>query len=373
MRFKSILRGAGFVLVAVFVALCVRDARAAGPAASRIQGKAARVRSLIGRAPPGANIQSVLRRMKRVKAYLDNREFGKGEALLDEVLADLESADADFRGRAALHASAASAWSTPERVRISGYDKPGDHKMEIGVSADGRLLFFNNSNKRPGKTDLYYAVRVGNDDTSFKFRGPIQGANKPRTLDATPAYDDDTQTLSFVSSRVRPPALHWGSFKDGKLHDVALVPISFPKPHYGIGMEMGRDMKNIFFTYRSRRDKDYMDISLAHWDGRKYVVPRNWRRIMANVNTGAMEYAPEVSSDLLEIWFTRVVNRGRPIIYSAVRKNTKEPFTSAAPHPAITGLVEAATLTGDDNTMYYHCRDMRTETWEVCVTRRQQP
>lgn len=321
------------------------------------------------RAGNGENVSGFLARMKEAKGHFDKGEREAGEAVLDAVLADLESGVAGPPAEDIPGVASPSNWSTPERVRIKGYESPGDHKMEVGISPDGAIIFFNNSNKKPAKTDVFYATRMGDDDRVFEFRGPVAKADKPGVLDATPAYDR-TGRLSFVSTRVRPPALFWGDFADGALRDVEPVPLPLPKPFYALGMELGEDRDTVVFTYRSWREKNYMEIAVAEWDGRKYVIPDNWPEIMAEVNTEAMEYAPEITGDMLELWFTRLIPGGGPVIYSATRKSTSEPFTTVARHPTITGLVEAPTLTGDNNTMYYHCRDLTTKTWEICVTRR---
>ncbi len=178
-----------------------------------------------------------------------------------------------------------------------------------------------------------------------------------------------------MSSRVLPPVLYWGSFAYGKVSDLELVPLSLDRPNFiAYDLEIAADnWETIFITYRSTRDRRIMEVSFARWDGQRYVLSDNWQRIMANVNTDGMEYAPEVSSDLLELWFTRVIMKGGPmsVIFGATRNNVDEPFTNVGVHPSITGPAEAPTLTADDNTMYYHCMDVSTKTWEVCVTRRQ--
>lgn len=321
------------------------------------------------RASSGEDVSGYLVRMKKANRHFKKGERQEGEALLDEVLAELESGVASPSAGEASAVASPSQWSTPKRVRIKGYESPGDNKMEVGISPDGAIIFFNNSNKKPAKTDVFYATRVGDDDTLFEFRGPIEKANKSGVLDATPAYDREGR-LSFVSSRVKPPAVYWGYFANGEVRDVELVPMPLPKPFFALDMELGSDRNTVVFTYRSWREKNHMDVGYAEWNGQKYIMPDNWKDILAEVNTDAWEYAPDITTDMLELWFTRLIPGGGPVIYSATRKSTSEPFTIIARHPTITGLVEAPTLTGDNNTMYYHCRDLPTKTWEICVTHR---
>jgi len=336
------------------------------PDPARIKGKASRVKALLPTLPPEIK-REAMRRMRGAKKHFDSKDALAGEKVLDGILADFSGAQ-DKRTPEEL------GWSRPERVVIEGYDKHGDHKMELGVSRSGQLLFFNNSNKVGSKTDVFFATRLGEDVLRFKFRGPVQGANQSGVLDATPAYDDKTGVLSFVSTRVLPPALHWGTLIGNKLKNVSRVPINVYKPEYALGMEFGSNTDTIFFTFRTMKNKDSMDISMAKWNGKRYIMDKRWKRIFRRINTAGMEYAPEVSSDLLELWFTRMEDRKTmSMIYGATRKSSEEPFGEPKPHPTITGFVEAVTLTGDDKLMYYHCRDMETQTWEVCLTRRLDP
>jgi hypothetical protein len=81
-------------------------------------------------------------------------------------------------------------------------------------------------------------------------------------------------------------------------------------------------------------------------------------RMLENVNTDSLEYAPAISSDGLEIFFTRIgkVN-GKPKmvgIYTAKRRSMEEPFAKPEKIAAITGQVEAPVLSGDENRIYYH-------------------
>ena len=88
-----------------------------------------------------------------------------------------------------------------------------------------------------------------------------------------------------MSSRVKPPTIHWGNFADGKLQNVEALPLSLPKPFFALDMEWGDSKGTIVFTYRSLRKKQEMDVAIAEWDGKKYVLRKDWQKFMANVNT----------------------------------------------------------------------------------------
>ncbi|OHD66057.1 MAG: hypothetical protein A2176_09875 [Spirochaetes bacterium RBG_13_51_14] len=80
---------------------------------------------------------------------------------------------------------------------------------------------------------------------------------------------------------------------------------------------------------------------------------------MNAVNTPhSLEYAPSISSDGCELFFTRL----NPYtlmssILVAKRSNTAEPFGNPKRIGVLTGFVEAPSITADGNTLYYHFRD----------------
>ena len=80
---------------------------------------------------------------------------------------------------------------------------------------------------------------------------------------------------------------------------------------------------------------------------------------MRNVNTGALEYAPSISADLLELFFTRaqsVAGSVQVAIYRSHRASREAPFSVPERVAAISGLVEAPSLSGDGRSLYYHKR-----------------
>src|SRR5262249_26799463 len=113
------------------------------------------------------------------------------------------------------------AWAVfgrPQPVRILGYD--GD-AMEPFVTRDGAVLVFNNRNDPPERTDLYWAERV--DDLTFRFRGPVDGANSP-TLDGVGTISAAGR-FCFVSPRsyARDQGSVWcGDWRGGHVEGAAL-------------------------------------------------------------------------------------------------------------------------------------------------------
>jgi hypothetical protein len=89
----------------------------------------------------------------------------------------------------------------------------------------------------------------------------------------------------------------------------------------------------------------------------------NSDEILRTVNTEALEYAPGLSSDGLELYFTRAAtpqqlakNDGMPFIQTmiATRQSTNEPFGTPARLTAIEGFCEAPSITLDRKQLFFH-------------------
>ncbi|MFH1023896.1 MAG: hypothetical protein V1809_10985 [Planctomycetota bacterium] len=257
-------------------------------------------------------------------------------------------------------------WHNEERVTIRDY---ATDAMEIGISQDGRYLLFNDRNE-PDK-DMHWAKRI--DDMTYQYKGKVKNTVSP-TVDGTPSFDA-ASNLYFTSLKSYPKdfrTIYIAEFKDG----VALKPV----PIEG----------DIYITDRNRIGKEYWvsldpDVSddgtfLFYSEGRfcpgvGFPYPFKVRgalkvngkylkiddRILANINTRNLEYAPAISSNGLELFFARIgkVN-GRPKfigIFVARRESVQEPFSRPNKIMAITGDVEAPVLSGDENHLYYHRMD----------------
>lgn len=78
--------------------------------------------------------------------------------------------------------------------------------------------------------------------------------------------------------------------------------------------------------------------------------------VLALVNTpSALEYAPSLSPDGRELYFTRLRSGRPPQIYLARRPETGQPFDEPSLVSAAAGFVEAPSL-APTGTMYYHKR-----------------
>lgn len=258
------------------------------------------------------------------------------------------------------------AWRNEEQLAIRGYAADA---MELGISQDGRYLLFNDKNE-PDK-DMHWAERI--DDTTYHYKGKVKNTVSSM-VDGTPSFDA-LGNLYFTSLKSYPKdirTIYTAEFKDG----VALSPAhtegdiyidgqnKIGKEHW-ISLDPDVSDDGTFLFYSEGRfghgvgfPYPFKVRGARKVDG-KYVKMAD--RILANINTSNMEYAPAISSNGLELFFTRIgkVN-GRPKvigIFVAKRESVQEPFSGPEKIMAITGEVEAPVLSGDEKHLYYHRMD----------------
>jgi hypothetical protein len=99
------------------------------------------------------------------------------------------------------------------------------------------------------------------------------------------------------------------------------------------------------------------DLFLARRVGNRFQRLPGDKDVFANLNTSALEYAPALSQDNLEIFFTRLTKGlfGASLtIEHAVRATADLPFPVSRTIGIINGFVEAPSITGDGKTLYFH-------------------
>jgi hypothetical protein len=233
--------------------------------------------------------------------------------------------------------------------------------MEPFITRDGRYLLFNNRNDPRVDTNLHYAERV--NDVTFDSRGELNGANSP-ALDGVASVDRDGN-LFFISTRSYAQTLstvYRGRFSGGGVTGVELVQdVSLRHPGMVIfDAEISPGGEVLFIVdgeFTGGPNPRSADIAVAIRDGGRFRRHPASAEFMRNVNTPALEYAPAISADLLELFFTRVTSLGgsaQPAIYRSHRASRDEPFGVAERVAAITGFVEAPSLSGDGRSLYYH-------------------
>lgn len=245
-------------------------------------------------------------------------------------------------------------FAQPQRVTIQGY--AGD-AMEPCISPNGQVLFFNNLNSPAVDTNLYYATRV--DALTFQFQGEVSGANST-ALDAV-ASMDNSGLFYFISTRsyaTTASTIYRGSWSAGVLSNLELVsgiPASAPG-RVIFDAAISPDGTTLCFA-----EGDYStgtlttaDLMLANRTATGFARSPQSASLLQQVNlAGGTQYAPALSASGLELFFTRIQG-GAPAIFTATRTSTATPF--GAPHliQALSGFVEAPSLSADGKSLYYH-------------------
>jgi hypothetical protein len=255
-------------------------------------------------------------------------------------------------------AGQAADFANPVQVVISGYE---GHAMEPFISRDGRILFFNNLNEPSENTDIHWA-ESGKDGT-FHYRGKVEGVNTP-ALEGVPSMDRNG-VFYFVSTRSYEQTLstiYRGQFKAGKVTGVEIAKgVSPLKPGIvNFDAEITPDGQYLYAV-----DGDLTggpvpktaDIFIARRVGDHFERVPDSAAMLASVNTDALEYAPSISSDGLDLYFTRMTGAlfwRKTTIEHSSRRSVTDPFSPSKTIAAIDGFVEAPSITADGKTMFYH-------------------
>lgn len=256
-----------------------------------------------------------------------------------------------------------TAFGNAERVTLSGYS--GD-AMEPFLSRDGKYLFFNSLNDAPNNAsedkNIYYATYV--DGTTFAFQGVVGGVNTV-VVDGVPTMDN-TNTFYYVSTALyQPPnyaSVYRGTF-DGSSGNVSgIAPVANLAEgiagHLNFDVEISADGRTLYFAdgvFSGNPFPDVSDLAYAVDNGSGFV--RN-AAIMANLNTADLEYAAGISANGLELFFTRLsLSTLETTIYRATRPDMASPFGPPQRVSAISGFVEAPSLSPDEKSLYYHKND----------------
>lgn len=248
----------------------------------------------------------------------------------------------------------------PEPVTIANYS---GEAMEPFVTHDGRFLLFNNRNDPGMDTNLHYAERV--DDAHFIYRGEIQGVNTT-SLEAVASVSCGGE-LYFVSTRSYAQTfstLYRARWANGAATAVEVVPgISRKTPGWvNFDAEVSANGRMLYAVdARFSADGRPLTANLFIAQMRSGAFERlpNSDELLGAVNGKGLQYAPAVSADGLELFFTRVAEireDAEPHLWRSVRRSASDPFEAPQRVAAITGFTEAATLSADGLSLYYHER-----------------
>ena len=252
--------------------------------------------------------------------------------------------------------------------------------MEPFVSSDGNYLFFNNLNDGIN-TKLYYATKV--NDSTFNFVGELIGTNQTTTPHLDAVADMDTNgNFYWTSTRNYPTELNnlfRGSFNSGDVSNIERVQGDFNMNTPGwLIMDHGISMDGQFLYFNNARFDDSncqgpceTTLGIAQKDNAStFSTLPNSTAILQNINdVNYIYYAPCISSDNLEFYFTRYL-KGQITpstifeICVAVRRDSLSDFSIPVVlfSENISNLIEAPTLTTDKNIMYYHRKNASSHT-----------
>lgn len=246
----------------------------------------------------------------------------------------------------------------PEPVAIRGYD---GEAMEPFLSRDGRLLFFNNRNEPADRTDIHWASSA--EGAAFRYRGLLDGANSP-ALDGVPTMDLAGR-FCFVSTRSYRTTLdtvHCGQFEAGRLRAVQAVPglRSVRMGRLIFDVELAADGQTMVFadgTFSGGAAPDTAVLGLARRRGSDFV--RSGESVLAAANAEGRNYAPALSRDACELFFTRLTGFFpfyAATIWRAVRRAPDSAFAAPRRLRAIDSFAEGPTISPDGRALYYHAR-----------------
>ena len=244
--------------------------------------------------------------------------------------------------------------------------------MEPFISPNGNYLFFNNLNDGIN-TKLYYATKI--NDSTFNYIGELTGANQTTTphLDAV-ADMDVNGNFYWTSTRDYPNELNnlfHGTFSAGNINDIERVQGDFNMNTPGwLIMDHGISLDGQYLYFINTRFDDVncqgpceTILGVAEKDNTStFSTLPNSASILQNINdANYIYYAPCISSDNLELYFTRYL-KGQITsstvfeICVAVRSNSLSEFSipKVLFSEIISNLIEAPTLTVDKNIIYYH-------------------
>ncbi len=258
-------------------------------------------------------------------------------------------------------------------VVILGYD--GD-AMEPFIEPTRGDLLFNNRNSPPEQTDLHWARKV--DDGDFQYVGPIDGANST-ALDGVPSIDG-AGAIYWVSTRSYAQTLstlYRGRWSDGAVTQAALVQgLSRERAGFvNFDAEISRDGESLYYVdgrFSGGPVPESADIEIAHRSGDRFVRDADSDVMLASVNTQALEFAPAISADRRELFFTRLDLKARTIaIYRVTRSGAGQPYGPPERIAAANGFVEAPALSADGRTLYFH--RLEADRYRICRAVRRLP
>ncbi len=251
----------------------------------------------------------------------------------------------------------------PRPVEIAGY--PGS-AMEPFVSPDGKYLFFNSAETAAENKLLHFAVRTGR--LAFKYLGEVPGVNMHdrEIVDGVPALDAAgrfyfTSTRSYMRDF---RSIFVGTFDGKAVRDVRPVEGSFnpdgPAGLINMDVSVSLDGSTLFVSrtqFAGGPIPVASDLLVASRVGEGFDLDPRSDTLMRNINTAALEYAPAISTDRLELFFTRASSPAGLRLMVARRPAPDAPFEQPCVLSEFSGFIEAPSPSLDGKHLYFHKKD----------------
>lgn len=251
-------------------------------------------------------------------------------------------------------------FSNETEVEILGYSGSA---MEPFISRDGQLLFFNNSGSTGEDMNIHYSRKIS--DVQFDYLGELPGANT-KELEGVPTMDTQGNFYFTTMRSYRQDLLsiYQGSFNGEEINHVTPTDKSITEHTLGLinfDSEVSADGLYLYYAGGRFAGESYpreADLSIAEKIDGQFLRMPNSDELLDNINTDLLEYAPSISTDGLELFFTRTdINVMPPKmgIWKTRRSNRDLPFEKPTKIEAIQGvLIEGPSITDDGMTLYYH-------------------
>lgn len=247
--------------------------------------------------------------------------------------------------------------------------------MEPFLSEDENILFFNSLNAG-GNTNLHYATRV--NDSTFNYASILNGTvdTSINHLDAVASMDTSNR-FYWVSLRNYPAVfenLHSGFFNGSTISDIKRVYGNFNIPTLGwiiMDASIAKDGNelyycNAYFDFINNSCGAGIPCSASlgvaqQINDSTFNKLSNTEALFAQVNdTNYLVYAPQLSNDGLELYFTRLLkNTFNTQVCVAVRNSNIDNFGAPQVIHQNNGFApEGPTLSADKQKLYYHQKDL---------------
>ena len=239
--------------------------------------------------------------------------------------------------------------------------------MEPFISTDGNTIFFNSLNSG-GNTNLYFATKV--NDSLFNYVGLVGGCydSSPDHLDAVTSMDS-MNNFYWVSLR-NIPNLHKGNYLAGNVTSISQVygTCNILSPSGWLIMDAAINYQGDLLYYSNGYfGPTYTECVGVPCEAKLGVAQKvndsTFNKtivsdaIFSNVNdTNYLVYAPQITKDGLELYYTRLLEGGFDTeICVSVRNTVFDTFSLPMVIYSNYGFFpEGATPTTDKQKIYYH-------------------